>query len=887
MALNLMFKEFFQRLPKLATYIDNKLRFGDLKFNRTQRGLLDRAFGISRHSHHFLVLPALIAAMMTMGVPEPGLRLWLAAGAFIMVFVLLIVIGRLGTQRHLSLRTEMVLQVGLVLAVGGIIWSLGEEIYYEGVFVYRHFFILVASVVGAALLACWFLTGWVWSGWRIKNNYDRALAKTELFVSREQQIPLGLSRFLRAFLTVIQGAPLQLLLLPAVVALFAPPDLLMELTMAAGIISYGGLAMGGFDARLNQMWALVQNGFYQGGTRLVSLVVIALAAARLLGVSYVTTVFDTAEGVVLALLLFSTYILLWWYDYWINRLVAQELIQLLNPAAVHAAGIAYPINSKSVATSVPPEGRVLQVHGASRFIVLGSSQKKSVTYFETYSFKKLFQALSWGGYPGGKATPSPRQIVARIYDFKSLAVTILVVFALIGTWRISTGEQKPQLAVTTQNQPSLEVAQLLDNHRSAHGKQPALIVAASGGGTRAALYTASVLEGLSHNDQLKDVIMGSGVSGGGAALAYFAGHRETLTPTDDNAWNAFFDTMSMPFIQDVINSTLEWRTVSRSRLGVLLSESFRRRWKLAENRDQFGEIKRFGLILNTSIAGQFKCDNASQACLSLPLIEAERRFRKPMTRSDLAGGRLILTNLLLDQNFVPSVAEVGGPHGLPVIVDCPETRLEVAAALNANFPPIFSNAAVDLYNKTRYWVTDGGAVDNRGIEMPLYALRQTLKTDYGKTTQSRLPAITVVAIDASGYSHTYSQDRGVGSLMGAGAQFASQQMVELLAWIRNFYKQRGQKDDFRFIYLPMPLCLRESGSFGTHWMLQPNIEINIGHPKKRRISGPKMIRLLRSLHSPGHEGQLCRDGQAIMAHSIMDARWREGAHRLGFIPKEN
>jgi hypothetical protein len=282
---------------------------------------------------------------------------------------------------------------------------------------------------------------------------------------------------------------------------------------------------------------------------------------------------------------------------------------------------------------------------------------------------------------------------------------------------IHWGPQQAELKADTQGTPPARLTQLLLDHKTSRPEdKPALIVAASGGGTRAALYTASVLEGLANKGRIKDVVLGSGVSGGGAALAYFAGQRSLLV--EKNGWNEYFEKMSRPFIRDVLNGSLQWRIVFGERLGVLLWESFKERWRL-NSVCTLGQVEEFGLILNTAIAGRMDCDKS-------PLAEAGRRYRKKNTFTETAGGRLILTNLLLSRDFATSVEKIGGPKDLPVVVDDPDTRLEVAAALNANFPPIFSNAAIDIDKKTRYWVTDGGAVDNRGIEMMLYALLEAL-----------------------------------------------------------------------------------------------------------------------------------------------------------------
>lgn len=899
-----IWEKFFKFLSDLASYIDEKMRFADLAMNRTVGGLLDRAFGICRHSYEYLVLPALLAGIIILGVPEFSARLYLSLPTIAVVFFLVLFLGRWSIRRGWSVRSEMMLQVVVVLSVAVIVWMAGGNTYQKGGSIYQHFFVLSAIVVSVTLIITGFLAGWVWKRSQNRNNYDDAITRTELFISRDAKTPLNWFYFFRSLLTVIPGAPLQLLLLPSILTLLAPPYILLPLAIGTFVVSYIILLMGGFDARLNQMWLLLQSAFFRGGALLVSLIVITLAIARLCDVTYVTTIFDTAERTVIMLLLASAYVLFWWFDYWVNRLLAQELIKLLNSQAVCDAQIPYLIDANCVKTSVLQDGRVLQIHGASRFIVIGSSKKDAGPRFQTHSFDKMFETLATGGFPGGKATPSPGQIAERIFDFKCLAGTVLVILSVMVGLYINCGVQKPQLKVNINVPPSLHLAQLLDDHTRNRGdEQPALIIAASGGGTRAALYTAAVMEGLAKQGKIEDVIMGSGVSGGGAALAYFAGKRPALVKLHENAWNEYFDVMSKSFIKDVINGALEWRIVSSSRLGLLLTESFEQHWALDKNRNKLGDVQDFGLILNTAVAGQFTCDEESKKCSQVPLlINAERQFRNEMTHSDLAGGRLLLTNLSLKNGFVPSVEKVGGPKGLPVIVDDPTTRLEVAAALNANFPPVFSNAAIDVGEKSRYWVTDGGTVDNRGIEMLLYTLRNTLRDPQEFARIGRLPAITVVVVDASAFSNKYAQDRGIGTMMDAGTQFASLLVQEQLQTIQALYEQKGQLNSFKFVYLPMPTCLRESGSFGTHWMLQPNIKIDLGHhdsrsimvnllrvlgihDSRRSIKGSEMIDLLREMHCTGRGKKLSTDAQAILDYAVKDNGWNKGARELGFIRK--
>jgi hypothetical protein len=90
-----------------------------------------------------------------------------------------------------------------------------------------------------------------------------------------------------------------------------------------------------------------------------------------------------------------------------------------------------------------------------------------------------------------------------------------------------------------------------------HGRRNIIFVAASGGGTRAALYTASVCEGLTRLKALDDVVLYSGVSGGSAAIAYLQLHRDELVTKNSRAqWGQFYETMSAPFIDDVLRGML-------------------------------------------------------------------------------------------------------------------------------------------------------------------------------------------------------------------------------------------------------------------------------------------------------------------------------------------
>src|SRR5207253_7556938 len=117
------------------------------------------------------------------------------------------------------------------------------------------------------------------------------------------------------------------------------------------------------------------------------------------------------------------------------------------------------------------------------------------------------------------------------------------------------------------------------------------------------------------------------------------------------------------------------------------------RWHLRSKHILLEDVRDIGLIFNTSLAGHL--DRPADAPPG-KLLDIEPHYRKHYTKSSLAGGRLLLTNLDLPRDLTVKPLEPGVRHTLPVILRSHDLRLETAAALNANFPPVFSNTAIDV-----------------------------------------------------------------------------------------------------------------------------------------------------------------------------------------------
>ncbi len=792
-------------LRRWANWLDDWMRFADIRWQR---------MGVDGHNADAFVWPSLVAAALWTGMPSLGWHL--AMG--LVVGLVAYAIFRFG-RRHL-----LGVQVAVLMLLGGGIWIFGTDVAPGDGGVYRHLLIPVTAIVGLALLLAARLARSLFAPLVAESTYRQGLAVTELFQSRGRSATAGWA-LLWQVITGLFGSALLLLLPASIAVLVAPP----AYTFVAGATVLGGMALlvvfTALNERLYAMLQVLTARFFRNAALGVSLLLIALGAARIAEVSYVTTVFDGAPGLEIVLYLVFAYAITWWYDYWMERLVGRELLGLLRSDASAECQIPYPYTGPE-ATKVPRDERTLALHGLGRFVAYRPRpEKPEQPYFEAWAFRDLFVHLAATGNPGGKAEPKPRQIDRRLSQY--FAAIGLLVAALLGggAWALSRQTQIPGLEATAEPGRGKPLVELLG---CAGG--PRIVVAASGGGTRAALFTAAVLEGITQRAPEGAIVAGSGVSGGSAALAYYAGKRPELIRPDLPAWDRFHETMAAPFIADVIERASEWRMVKGGRLGILLAESFRRRWELRE-RQTMGQVSDFGLMLNTTLAGRFQREAGHPA---LPLAElASVKFGE--TKSDVAGGRLVLTNLALRYAFPPSGLPFVPEVQLPVLIDDPSTRLEDAAALSANFPPVFSNAAVDVGEKNRYWVTDGGAADNRGLEMLLFALRAE------QAACPTPPEIHVVVIEASGVSEKFSQDRGIGSAMGAGAQFAGQLNVELAQ----------HSPGVHFHMVAMPLALRTADSFGTHWMLQPYIAVKT--PEGEEVfEGPDVVQALRGSYG-------CRD----------------------------
>jgi hypothetical protein len=702
------------------------------------------------------------------------------------------------------------------------------------------------------------------------NHLRRALATTQLFQGPRTEPELSRLRILSAIINGVLYHPLHLLLLPSLAALVAPTRGLVAWFVAFGLMALMLLAYGSVTPRWAELISIVRRWFLSGTPLLVSIVVITLALLRLLDVQYVSTIVDAAPVGTITMLILGAYMTLWFFEYWINRWIAEELLAILGAAERGRVGYVdylFPGSPPGPAKVLPSE-RIVALQGPGEFCVQGCvyrpnprpGQEGFDFAFNTYTLTGLINRLA----PGSRAA---NDVTRRIKTyFAIINLTLLLVAAGIiyaHRWSDMPLNAYPLLEASESAAPDpvhgADLTRLLE--RQAMGQRPALIVAASGGGTRAALYTATALEGLAQLGRARDIVLLSGVSGGGVAAAYFASAYDDLQNPDDSArcpadglcpWARFKELITQPFIQDVLNGVDEWRIASTVPLGQLLAESLQRR--VFPPGATFGGLHGPALILNTTITGHPWTDSEIlRAHLS---IGSPKDSTQPF--ASLAGSRLIFTNLANVDGFPRPpwpMTDIGLEY--KVIRD-PTVPLATAAALNANFPPIFSNARVCVGARVdgncrgnSYYVTDGGATENLGLVSALYELRGVLdawqkaapKAKDGKPIVP--PQIDIIAIEASAITYDYTDDRGVGAATGGSKERINNGLTEeLLMSIDRQLTSLGAPA-LRLHYLPLPTAFRSRGGFGTHWMYADEIRVSnplVARPGNRFEQWVRQIR---------------------------------------------
>jgi hypothetical protein len=834
--------------------VNSRLRKADFRLNRTRGGALQGWLQMPGYSPLILVWTLYIVMVLFVGpTRSPPLSL-LAAVVGGVAIVLALGAARYGWLHEVTILLVFTIVASVYFFTPGRCEADGS--------LYRHVFLFV--IASAALVTC--VARWLarWLFVDFKNEYQELwstapelLRRVELHVVRPK-VTFTFWRLVRSGIASPTRDVLMFLLPVAIIILLVPHEY-MSITLVTGtLLSWCIVTLAGIHERLNNVLQWVKSAFARGIIFLVSSVVIVLAACRWFDYSYVSILLDSTTASTILWFLAAVYATLWFYDYWIGRFLVERLLALLDPdpTSYSRTEIEYSIEPAAIAaedlTEIKATERIVQIHG-TRFVVVGKYKDKKTgglqDGWELYDRVRLFTTLVQrvhGVSPIEQAKFGIPDLRQRLYLYFGLLDAVLVVAMLVAGAVCRLSDTVPELMASNQASGEFSLQQRLFDNGGQAARKRAILLSASGGGTRAALYATSLFQGLSELHALNDVVLLSGVSGGSASIADLLLHRKKLVAQHcPDSWTIRAQTMSQPFIDDVLRGTLETRLASGTRMGTLLAESLERHLvvgKSDENRT--GAFSDVGVIFNATLAGTGHWDSEVTR-----LLPADPRS---------AGGRLVVTNLKGEGIFPQRGFHYAESEYLNYVVTRdPTSKLTDGAALSANFPPVFSNAAVDTFGDAehkdqadRHWVTDGGASDNRGAISMLYALRHAL-IEESKGIKRRPPTIHVIVADASAVSLDFSQDRGLSSTVGAAEKYANQLMVGLLNEIEELYKSLGgDANGMRLYFLPMPLVLRARGGVHTHWMLPSYVRLaNLEEPQEAVVlAGEQARELIMGLH---------------------------------------
>ncbi|MFZ4478257.1 MAG: patatin-like phospholipase family protein [Rhodoferax sp.] len=268
-------------------------------------------------------------------------------------------------------------------------------------------------------------------------------------------------------------------------------------------------------------------------------------------------------------------------------------------------------------------------------------------------------------------------------------------------------------------------------------------VAFSGGGSRAALYSAAGLEALGSlqsppgRSVLEQVSYLSSVSGGGLAAAYYALHkpgRQTPVLGPDGklspAYQSFFTDFHAKLSQD-FQSALIWRQLGSGRF--ILNSAL-----AAQSLHEILEESLLGPGTFADLAARQASGDSPALMINSTLYNSGRRFMFTTLSPDTAQYDFLadLDRSLISKGITRSYPEVMKKRWeslLPVtplelqIDPCP-LKVAVAVTASASFPPLVGPITFTVGDELDYWHTgDGGLYENLGLESLLFTFQKQMQ----------------------------------------------------------------------------------------------------------------------------------------------------------------
>ena len=286
---------------------------------------------------------------------------------------------------------------------------------------------------------------------------------------------------------------------------------------------------------------------------------------RLLDVQYVSTLLDAAPFGTVFRTLTMLYVAAWFFEYWLNYWPGARLLNALGtPIDKHGDVIKLPDGPKSdKAEELQTHGRFLSLHGSGRVCAQGWLERpkpaawepRRDSAFSTYDYMGLFRrALPARGMTRTFLHTLHRRLQLYFYGVNTLLAVLAgtlwyvhMSYAVpLAADPVVVAHVVPAAVGTKSNLSPPSEAGTRSPPRADRGRGA---VEAPG----AALYTEQALEGLARLQHAKDIVLLSGVSGGGVAAAVFAHRFAALTGTTPgkHPWNDYLTDVTQPFRQDV------------------------------------------------------------------------------------------------------------------------------------------------------------------------------------------------------------------------------------------------------------------------------------------------------------------------------------------------
>ena len=336
-----------------------------------------------------------------------------------------------------AFRTCLALTVLLVVVIGGLwLWFTPEHPSEATGGFYPHIYLLFIGALLAVALFSRLLAHIMFSGFEAAPTFRNALACEDLL--RNERIPPDVSnlRLLSALINGVTSNPLHFFLLPSFVAFIAPTNWLWWIVPSFALVSIILVMYGSLSSRWEQMLVYVQRWFLVGSPLVMSLAVILISMLRLLGVQYVSTVLDAAPVGVLFIFIVMMYVAFWFFEYWVNRWVGEEMLAVLGAdRKLSPSYVRCPFEPGWDAPWAGVAGRVVALHGTGRFVAQGWFERKHPApgerqkdhAFTTYGFVELFDAL---GASQEKGDDFAHDIRRRVHLYFTLVNILLIASAL-------------------------------------------------------------------------------------------------------------------------------------------------------------------------------------------------------------------------------------------------------------------------------------------------------------------------------------------------------------------------------------------------------------------------------------------------------------------------